>query len=167
MSEPRLKVPVVLVLLLVLHTAVIGHLRVAGVAPDLMLLLAVTSGLAAGPEAGAAMGFVAGVAADLFLQTPLGLSALVFSLVGYTVGSSQTGILRNSWWIPVLIAFAASAAGEAAYALTGAVVGQTQLVTGRLGLVALLVGLMNAALALPAQRVVRWAMTGHSPARVR
>ena len=55
----------------------------SGSPPDLMLALAVAAGLAGGPERGAWVGFAAGLLADCFLQTPLGLSALVY-------GSSAT-----------------------------------------------------------------------------
>lgn len=149
----------VLLLALVLHTAVMGHLRIAGVAPDLMVLIPIVGGLAAGPERGAALGFVSGLAVDLVVQTtPLGLSALAFSTVGYTVGVLEAGILRSSWWIPPATALFASAAGEALYALTGALVGQTQLVTDRLAIIVVVVGAFNALLATPVLRVVRWSM---------
>jgi rod shape-determining protein MreD len=165
MSQPRLKVPVVLLLALVLHTAVMGHFRIAGVAPDLMVLIPIVAGLTAGPERGAAFGFACGLAVDLVVQTtPLGLSALSFSVVGYTVGVLEAGILRSSWWIPPATALVASAAGEALYALTGALVGQTQLVTNRLVLIVVVVGALNALFATPMLRVVRWSMRG-GPAR--
>ena len=99
----------------------------------------------------------------LFLQTPLGLSALVFSLVGYAVGSVQSGILRSSWWIPIFTALVASAAGVVLYALVGGVIGQPNLVTTRLPLIAVTVGLMNAALSPVALRLVRWALHAADP----
>ena len=44
-----------------------NDLRVAGVAPDLMVLLTICAGLTGGAEAGAWVGFWAGLLADLFL----------------------------------------------------------------------------------------------------
>jgi rod shape-determining protein MreD len=143
---------------LVAHTTLLTSFRVEGVAPDAMLLLTVTAGIAGGAGVGALMGFGCGLAIDLFLQTPLGLSALVFSLMGYAVGSVQTGILRSAWWIPIFTALVASAAGVVLYALIGGVVGQPNLVTTRLPLIAGIVGLLNAALAPVALRLVRWAL---------
>ena len=156
MSGPRVKVPLLLILAVVLHTSVLAHAQVAGVAPDLMLLVAVSGGIAGGPSRGAILGFASGLCIDLFLQTPLGLSALSFSLVGYVVGNAQAGVLRSSWWLPLVAAFLGSVAGEALYAVAGLVVGQTQLVTSRLPLVALLVGVMNTVLAPFAIRAVSW-----------
>jgi rod shape-determining protein MreD len=163
-NQPRLKVPLVVLVALVLHTAVMGHFRVGGVAPDIMVLIPIVGALAAGPERGAVLGFVCGLAVDLVVQTtPLGLSALAFAVVGYTVGVLEAGILRSSWWIPPMTALVASAAGEALYALSGAVVGQTQLVTNRLGLIVVVVGVLNAVFALPMLRIVRWSMAGGAP----
>ena len=158
----RLRVALLLFVVLVLQTSLAGHLRVAGVAPDLMLLLAAMAGMSGGPTRGAVFGFVGGMAIDLFLETPLGLSALVFSVVGYWVGTLQTAVLRQSWWIPVAIAVVASAAGEVLWALAGTVVGQTHLVTNHLLVVALVVAVGNGVLALFVLRLVNWAT---APAR--
>ncbi|MCU1460134.1 MAG: rod shape-determining protein MreD [Acidimicrobiales bacterium] len=168
MNQPRLKVPLVLLVALVLHTAVMGHLRLAGVAPDLMVLIPIVGGLTSGPERGAALGFFCGLAVDLVVQTtPLGLSALAFSIIGYTVGVLEAGILRSSWWIPPATALFASAAGEALYAVSGALVGQTQLVTDRLATIVVVVGVLNAVFALPMLRIVRWSMRDGSAANAR
>ena len=155
-SQP-LRVPLVLVTVLLLHTTVLSQLRVAGVAPDVMLLLAVGGGLSGGPTRGGAFGFASGLAVDFFLETPLGLSALVFSLVGYSVGVAQTAMLRSAWWIPVLTALVASAAGQVLYAVTGTVVGSRPLVTSRLAVIVAVVAVGNAVLAVAVVRLVSWA----------
>lgn len=157
--------PLVVLVVLVVHTSVLSSLRVAGVAPDTMLLLAVMGGVVGGPARGAALGFASGMALDMFLQTPLGLSALTFCLVAYTVGSVQSGILRAAWWIPIATAFVASAAGELLYALSGAVVGLPQLVTARLVLVVGVVATMNAVLSPVALRLVSWGLRSPAGAR--
>jgi len=163
LATPRIKTPLVVLAVLIVHTTLLTSFHFEGVTPDSMLLLTVAGGITAGPTLGALMGFACGLAIDLFLQTPLGLSALVFSLVGYAVGSVQTGILRTSWWIPIFTALVASAAGELLYAVVGAVIGQPHLVTFRLPLIALLVGVMNAALAPVALRMVKWAFESADP----
>ena len=164
--RPQVKVPLVLVLALAVHGVVLGHLRVFGVAPDLMLAVAVSAGFAGGPADGAVVGFVAGMAVDaIYLETPLGLSALVFCLIGYVVGRARGGLLRTAWWIPIAIAFLASTAGELLFALTGAVVGQGQLVTRRLPVVMVVVGVLNAVLAPLVVRIMRWSLRGGEPAR--
>jgi rod shape-determining protein MreD len=145
---------------LVLQTSILLHLSIAGVTPDVMLLVAAAAGIAGGPDRGAVVGFASGLAIDLFLQTPLGLSALVFSLVGYFAGLLTTGILRASWWIPVLAVALASATGEVLFALAGAVVGQAYLVRPRLLVVAAVVAAVNAVLAPLVLRAVARALPG-------
>lgn len=157
MSSIRLRISLALVLTLALHLTLLSRIRIDNVRPDAMLLIAVVAGLTAGPERGAIVGFCAGLLADLFLQTPLGLSALAYCLVGFAVGSLQSGILRAAWWIPVLTALAASTAGVVLYAILGAMVGQGDFVGPRLGVIAALVGVMNAALAPAAMRLIGWA----------
>jgi len=163
---PRAKVPLVLLLFLVLQLTVLDRLRVFGAGPDVMLLLAVVAGIVGGPRVGALFGFAAGIVLDLFLETPMGLSALVFCLIGYAVGNIQGGVLRSAWWIPVATALVASAAGELVYALVATVVGQPHLVTLHLLVVAAVVGIFNALAALLALRLVRWSIAGPERAYV-
>lgn len=153
----RVRVALVLAATLFVHLTLLSRLRIEDVRPDALLLVALMAGLTAGPERGAVVGFCAGLLADLFLQTPFGLSALAYSLVGFAVGSLQSGILRAAWWIPVLTAAAASAAGIVLFGILGAMVGQPDFVSPRLAIIAILVGFMNAALAPAASRLVGWA----------
>ena len=157
MRSLRVRIGVVLAATLVIHLTLLSRLRIQDVRPDALLLVALLAGLTAGPERGAIVGFCAGLLADLFLQSPFGLSALAYSLVGFAIGSLQTGILRAAWWIPVVTAAGASAAGIVLFGVLGAMVGQADFVSPRLALIAVLVGFMNAALAPAANRAVTWA----------
>ena len=166
--SPRFKVPVLVFAVLFLHTTLLGSIHIRHVRPDGLLLLVVLSALVGGQQAGTVMGFVAGLLADLTLQTPFGLSALVLSLVGFSVGMLQSTILRSSWWIPPATAVVASAVGVGLFVVLGAVVGQSQLLRpglAHLGEVAGLVAIMNGVLALPGAAVVRWAFSSGQPER--
>jgi rod shape-determining protein MreD len=154
------RLPPTLLLAVVLHTAVLPQLRLFGVAADVLLLLAIAAGIAGGPERGAAVAFGCGLLADCFLQTPFGLSGLTFALVGYGVGTFQTGVLHSAWWIPALTAAVASAIGIATYVGLGVVVGQDQLLSTRVLEVVAVVGVLHALLAGLAVRAMRWAIAG-------
>lgn len=158
--SPSVRVPPVLLLALVLHTAVMPQLRLWDVAADVLLLTAIAGGMAAGPDRGAVIGFASGLIADCFLQTPFGLAALTYLLVGFAVGLFQTTILHARWWIPVLTGFTASVAGVVFFAVLGAVVGRSELISGRLVTIALVVGILNAALCPLAVRLLRWSHAG-------
>jgi rod shape-determining protein MreD len=164
-GDIRFRLPVLLILALIAHTTVLPEIRIAGVMPDVMLLLAVAAGMEGGPSYGAVLGFASGMLADLLVPTPLGLSALVFTLTGYGVGIAQTGLLRSTWWFPMAAALAASSAGEGLFAFAGAMIGEPNLVNGHLPTVMLVVGITNGLLALPVLRLVRWAFADRLPAR--
>jgi len=153
----RMRIAFVLFLAMALQLTVASRLSLAGVHPDLMVLMAVAAGALSGPGRGAAVGFCAGLLNDLFNQAPVGLSALAFLLVGYAVGSMHSTVLRSAWWVPAATAIVASAGGEVLYALIGAMVGQSQMISGRLGLVAGIVGGVNGLLAPVAVSAFAWA----------
>lgn len=156
-DDPRLRMPIMLLAALLLQTTVLVRMRLFGVMPDFMLLVAVAGGITAGPVRGATLGFVSGMVIDLFLPTPLGLSALVFTLVGYGVGVANTGVLRSAWYIPVLTAGAASMAGEALFAVVGSVLGE-QMISAHLATIVVVVGVTNAVLAPVAVKLVDWSL---------
>lgn len=156
-QDPRFRLPIMFFAALLLQTTLLARLRVFGVMPDFMLLLAVAGGITAGATRGATLGFASGMLIDLFLPTPLGLSALVFTLVGYGVGVANTGVLRSAWYIPVLTAGGASVAGVTLYAIIGSVLGE-RMVDGHLVTIALVVGLSNAVLAPVAVKFVDWSL---------
>jgi rod shape-determining protein MreD len=155
---------VILVVLVVQHT-VVDLVRVDGAHPDLMVLLPIAAGYAVGPDRGAVFGFFTGLVADLFLPTPYGLSALVGCLLGYGTGMATRGLVRTSWWLPSVVAAAATSAGLGAYAILGAVLGDPGMLRTYLA-PALVVTVPSAALlAVPVLRFVSWAVPEPGPSR--
>lgn len=153
----RLRIGLILFVALTLHQSLFVSLHVGDARPQVMLLVAIVGGLLGGAERGAFLGFTAGLLADLFVQTPLGLAALAFALVGFAVGSVQSGIIHSSWWIGPLTVLAASFAGMLLYGLLGAIIGQSHFVSPRLVGIAAGVAVMNALLSLPVIRAMSWA----------
>jgi len=112
-----------LALIVIVQVTVFPHLRWLGVVPDLGLLVAVAVGYREGPEAGALVGFIAGLCYDLFLETPLGFSALAYALVGYGVGTLQAGMLRSPRWLPPFLGAAGGFVGGLVLLTIGTLVG--------------------------------------------
>jgi rod shape-determining protein MreD len=152
------RVGLVLVLFLTVQQTLILDIRIVGVHPDIMLLLPITGGIVGGPARGASMGFVAGLASDLFLPTPFGLSALVGCLLGFAVGAATVALDRSASWLPPLAALAGSALYEVVYPVLGSVLGQPQMLHVGVARIVVLVSVTNAVLALPAMRLVAWAL---------
>jgi rod shape-determining protein MreD len=160
----RVRIAIVVVVGLVVETTLGADLRVLGVSPDLMLLLAICAGLAGGPQAGALVGFAAGLLADLSLTTtPLGLSALSWCLVGWGVGVLRVTVLPETRSVRPFIAFVATLGGVILFLLIGDLVGQSQLIElGRAYLVrvAVVEALWAALLAIPVAAVYERAARG-------
>jgi rod shape-determining protein MreD len=148
----------VVIVVLLLQSTIGVDFVIFGAHPDFMLLLPIAAGLALGPEEGAVMGFVAGLAADLLLPTPFGLSALVGCVIGCGVGYTTRSAVAGIWWFTSGVALAASAVAVMLYAVLGAVLGQEQFLDVDLVAVVGVVSVVNAVLAPPAVRVLRWAL---------
>ena len=91
-GRSTLRVALVALLLLVIQSTVILPIRLGGVHPDIVWLLPITASLLAGPETGAVIGFWSGLAFDLVLPTPFGLTALVGCLLGYSIGTATAAV---------------------------------------------------------------------------
>ena len=152
------RIGLVMALFVTVQQTLVLDLRVGGVHPDIMILLPIVAGIVGGPSRGASMGFWAGLVADLFLPTPFGLSALVGCMVGFAVGAATLALDRTAVWLPPFAALAGSALYEVIYAVLGSVLGQPQMLHADVAQIVLLVSLVNAVLALPALRLVAWAL---------
>lgn len=153
---------VVRVTLVVLSAAILqrgffAEVSFAGVQGDVLLLLAIAGGIALGPDRGAIIGFISGLIFDLFLYSPLGLRALVFCLVGYVAGRYQTSVTRSSKGRMMVTVFIASVLATTALSLVGWVLGQSNMLSGRLPLIVLVISLINALLSPLAVGALRWA----------
>jgi rod shape-determining protein MreD len=74
-----------------LQTAALSQVSLLGATPDIAPLVVASVGLLAGPVAGALMGFGVGLLTDVALLQTLGISSLVYVIVGYA-----TGLMRDS-----------------------------------------------------------------------
>jgi rod shape-determining protein MreD len=154
-----LRTAVVVLVALVLQVTLFSRFSYEGARPDVMVLLAILAGYQLGPERGAIVGFAAGMSFDIVLSTPLGLSAFVYTIVGYTVGAATSGMVRTSKWAVPLVAAVGSAAAMVLYALVGAVLGEPTLSGPSLASIVVLVAVVNAALSPLASRAIAWVKT--------
>ncbi len=141
----------------VLQTTLFTHLRIDGVAPDVGLVLVLAVAYEEGAETGALFGFAMGLAIDLFLTTPLGLSALSFALTGYAVGVFQGGMVRTPPRLAPLIGGLGGLFGGLVFITVGAMVGVEDMLTMESLKVVLIAALYDALLAPLLFPVARWA----------
>ncbi|MGB3055475.1 MAG: rod shape-determining protein MreD, partial [Acidimicrobiales bacterium] len=142
---------------LVLQVSLFSRFSFDGARPDVMILVAVVGGFVCGADRGAVIGFSAGLAYDLVLSTPLGLSAFVYTLVGYTVGAVGSSVVRSAPWIGPVVVAVGSAAGMVMYALVAEVLGQAAFAGPPLTAIVVVVAAVNTVLAPIVVRAMRWA----------
>lgn len=80
---------------LVLSAELSFSLPVFGVGPDLLVVVVTAFACGEHPRTAAAGGFIAGLARDLLLTTPNGVSAFAYAVAAF--GASLTGTVRGVW----------------------------------------------------------------------
>ncbi len=151
---------------LVLQVCLLARFSYDGARPDVLVLVVIAAGFLAGPERGAQVGFAAGLAFDVVLTTPLGLSALIYTVIGFAVGTMSRSVVRSAWWIGPAVVAGASAAAMLVYAVVAQVLGQAGFDGPSIGAVVLVVTAVNLVLAPLALRATRWTQVGSiGPAR--
>jgi rod shape-determining protein MreD len=116
-----------LVVALALQTTVLTRATLLGVIPGLVLVVVVSLAFTDGERVGMVAGFFGGLLLDLRLEDPsaiMGLTALIYTIIGYVVGSAQKYSTSESVWMPVVVVAVASAVAEFSYATFSIMFGQ-------------------------------------------
>jgi len=159
------RLALVIFLALMVQQTVMLALRVGGAHPDLLWLLPITAALIDGPETGAIVGFWSGLAFDLVLPTPFGLSALVGCLLGFATGTLTAAVDPRAAWLKPVAALTGSVAADMLFAVLGAILGQQQMVQVDFLSIFLVVAVSSVVLVLPVSRLMRWALAGETHRR--
>jgi rod shape-determining protein MreD len=163
-ANARLRMGLFMLVVVLFQTTLGADMRVAQVAPDLVVLVVICGGLTGGAEAGAWVGFWAGLLYDMFLTTtPVGLSAFTYCLIGAGIGALRASMLQERRSLLPLAALAGTAASVLLFVGAGDVLGQTQLLGGgRSWLIRVMIveSLWNAVLALPVGYAYAWVARG-------
>ena len=93
---------VLLVVCLVLQATAFNHLTVAGVKPDLLLIIIVLYGLLYGKKAGA-LGFIYGLVEDLLTGRFIGFNAVTKGLMGLLIGYLEPKLFKDHVLVPVVV----------------------------------------------------------------
>ena len=157
---------VVLLSALLLQVAVVADLEAFDAVGDVVLLMALAAGSVGGFDRGAMVGFAAGIAYDVMLDTPFGLEALTCVLAGYAAGWVTARLAQNQWWFHVGAAAALSLAAVVMSMLLARILG-LEVAANDVVRSALVVAVWNAALILPARRLWRWVYAEEVPDRYR
>lgn len=158
LRRPWFRLGAVALILLAFQTTICADLKPFGESVDLMLLASVATGLVGGSQYGALGGFIFGVAFDLVLVTPFGLSPLVYGIVGFIAGYSQSLTFQQMWYLQSVMVAAGSALGVFILAVVQQIIGPRAPLGSELVQTALVVGIANGVLAPLALPVQRWCL---------
>jgi rod shape-determining protein MreD len=115
----------ILVGAVVLQSTLVAQVTILGVIPQLVLIVVVSLAFTDGPRVGVVTAFAGGLLQDLLLpQSIVGLTALVYVLIAYTVGSFREYSTTDSVWAPVFAVAVSSFVAEVSYALLAVIMGQ-------------------------------------------
>ena len=141
------------------QVGILSQIVVGGAHGDVFLLLAISAGLVAGPQRGAEMAFALGLVADVFVQTPYGLSSLCYVLVAFAVGLA-TGAMnrRPTLGFQVAAALLGGVGGTLLFAGLGTLIGQPSVPRHQLVIIVTVVAAGCVLLANLACRLLEWAV---------
>jgi rod shape-determining protein MreD len=149
------RIAVLVVLVVFFQIGVVSEVPVFGVAVDLSPLVVAFVGLLCGSTIGAATGFAIGLLVDLALVQTLGLTSLVFTLVGFWCGRLRELRDPQATLTPLLVGAVASAAATVGYSLVEFLLGVDAPVSFELLRQIVLGVLVNTIVALPMWLIVR------------
>ncbi|HWX45766.1 MAG TPA: rod shape-determining protein MreD [Solirubrobacteraceae bacterium] len=148
------RVAALAVVVVFLQTGVVSEVPVFGVAIDLSPLVVAFVGLLCGSTAGACAGFGIGLLVDLTLVQTLGLTSLIFTVIGYAAGRLRELRDPQAMITPLLVGAGAATAYLVGYSLMEFMLGVDAPVSFQL-LRQILVGVvLETVVALPV-----WALT--------
>ncbi|HWY19357.1 MAG TPA: rod shape-determining protein MreD [Solirubrobacteraceae bacterium] len=145
------------------QTGVVSEVPVFGVTVDLSPLLVAFVGLLCGSMVGAVSGFAVGLLVDLALVQTLGLTSLVFTLVGYWCGRLRELRDPQAALTPLLVGAAATSSSLVGYSLMEFMLGVDAPVSLELLRQIVLGVLVNVIVALPMWMLVRRSLIGGLP----
>lgn len=114
------------ILALAVQSTVLSYATILGVIPQVVLVVVMCLAFTDGERVGLVAGFFAGLLQDFQLPAGsiVGLYALVYTLVGYSVGLLREMTTPDSVWTPVVTVAAATAVVEGSYAMLAILMGQ-------------------------------------------
>jgi rod shape-determining protein MreD len=158
-----------MVVALALQTTILTRATLLGVIPQLLFVVVVSLAYTDGERVGLVTGFFAGLLVDLLLDDPtaiMGLTALVYTMVAYGVGTFARYATSESAWTPVLVVAGASAIAEVSYAGLSIIMGAQWVSLTYTGQLAGLVVLYNTLLTPFVFPVVRRVADRFRPERI-
>jgi len=108
----------------VLQSTIFDFLKIAGVKPDLVLLLVIYFAFTNGPLKGAFFGLLLGLLIDLQLGYNIGMYALALLFAGFVAGWFETRMYKENLFIALVVVFLATLLSQLMILFSGIVAGR-------------------------------------------
>jgi rod shape-determining protein MreD len=159
MAESSLRLPLrivgVAILAVVIQEAAVSQISIFGVSADLTPLVVVSVGLLCGSMIGAVVGFGVGLLVDLTLVQTLGITSLLFIVIGYWSGRLRELRDPSHGLVPLALGAAGTATAGLGMALIQFLLGVDTPVGLALLQQIFMTVLVNTLISLPVYEVVR------------
>lgn len=139
----------------VIQAAAVSQITLFGVSADVMPLVVMSVGLICGSMTGALVGFGAGLLVDLVFVQTLGVTSLLYILIGYWSGRIRELYDPSHALVPLAVGAAATAVAQVGMALIQFLLGVDAPVSLLLLQQMFITVLINTLLALPVYALVR------------
>ncbi len=92
-------------IIFILEVTIFSFYPIAGIKPDLLLVVVIINGLLTGVETGAKFGAGAGLFQDIFLVGLWGKNTILKLLLGSIMGSIEGKIFKKNYFLPFVLIF--------------------------------------------------------------
>lgn len=157
-AGPISRSAVVLALAVMVHVGLGTHITPIGVVVDPLLLITVVGGMIGGRANGALLGGGCGLATDLIVHTPFGMSMLVLTMVGYMSGAVAEQLPSAGRVARAATAAVLAAGAIGLFACVGWLMDLAYVTDAPLIRIALVTGFAACAANPLLERVLRWAL---------
>jgi rod shape-determining protein MreD len=158
-GQLALRLAVLAFVVVLVQTAALSQVSILGAAPDLAPLVVVSVALLAGPVAGALMGFGVGLLIDVALLQTLGLTSLVYVIVGHFAGRFRESVRDpDAALLPLAVGAIGTFVALSVFSLLQFLLGVEAPVSFELVRQIISTILINTLLALPVYAIVRRAL---------
>jgi rod shape-determining protein MreD len=147
----------------VLQLVVVSQISILGVAADLTPLVVASAGFLTGAVAGSVFGFGVGLFVDLAFVQTLGISSLLFTLIGYAAGRLRELRAPDAPLTPIALGAGATALALVGYGAIEFMLGVSTPVSFHLLGAICEATLLNSLIALPVYALVRRCLIGALP----
>ena len=105
MIKRRVSTILLILICFVLQTTLLQHIKLASVAPNLLMIITVSIGYMRGRTEGLLVGFFCGLMFDMMYGSVIGLYAFIYMTVGFLTGYCQKIYFTDNVILPIGLVF--------------------------------------------------------------